>query len=496
MGLFGFGKKNRRNTGEAEQESAVLAEREKDSFGPGDMIFEIEGVYPWKDQGSVLTGRMTGGELLPGTKVSYLGANGRRVFDCTVQSVEQGGHPVKKGSVCSFGVFGPVFSLIIPNFAPNAFCVGNTVVCRRAAEEELSPLLEAYEACRLTKEREEAVREIIRKDGLTEEDCAPFDIQELILSLWYARNAEKQAQDEEVEEWKRRSKLLYSCLLEKIKSADAVYMTFDKATNFPFFNNGMVDVYSRREYAELAVLYYKEMFRELEVREVAVLPAEKPMQPPAEGQQPDKRIPAFAMLYYLGMERVLIDNGFYRAMIGRGEVLPPPDYTGKPEAQIPVTNPALRTRMLDFFGEARWNVNYEKRGEVLQAKEQAMLTEVTKSKLIVPMRYEGAVQKKPGGNQLVFGKGTKLTFAAIKNTTGESYTPAFTDITEFSKLYPIREWGAMVMTIKDVISISKGVGIAVNPAGENLVLKERAISAIQELLDGQKEPEGQDGMER
>ena len=137
MGLFGFGKKNRRNTGGAEQESAVLAEREKDSFGPGDMVFEIEGVYPWKEQGSVLTGRMTGGELLPGEKVSYLGANGRKIFDCTVQSVEQGGRPVKKGSVCSFGAFGPVFSLIIPDFAPNAFCVGNTVVCRRGAGVEL-----------------------------------------------------------------------------------------------------------------------------------------------------------------------------------------------------------------------------------------------------------------------------------------------------------------------------------------------------------------------
>ncbi len=296
------------------------------------------------------------------------------------------------------------------------------------------------------------------------------------------RTEEKNAEeDAEAEEWKRSSGLLYSCMLEKIKSADAVYMTFDKATGFPFYNNGMVDLYSRKEYAELAVLYYQEMFRELEVRELTVLPAEVrfPDGPSAE-EQPDKRIPAFAMLYYLGMERVMIDNGFYRALIGRAEVLPPPDYTGKPEAQIPVINPALRTRMLDFFGEVRWKVSYDKRTEVLQTKEQAMLAEVAKSRLLVPMRCEGTMQKKPGENQLVLGKGAKLLFAAIKNTAGESYTPVFTDI-----------------TIRDVINVNKGVGIAVNPAGENLVLKERAITAIRELLDGPKEQErAQEDMEQ
>ena len=498
MGLFGFGKKNKRNAGETEQESFAAVEREADTFEPGDLMFEIDGVHPWNEQGSVLIGRMTGGELLPGTRVSYHGADGKRVFDCTVETVEQGGRALKKGSACCFGVYGPVFSLVVPDFAPNAFCVGNTIR-RRAGEEALSPVLEAFEACRMTKERTQAVQETLRGEELTEEACASFSIQELICALSFVRTEEKNAEeDAEAEEWKRRSGLLYSCMLEKIKSADAVYMTFDKATGFPFYNNGMVDLYSRKEYAELAVLYDQEMFRELEVRELTVLPAEVrfPDGPSAE-EQPDKRIPAFAMLYYLGMERVMIDNGFYRALIGRAEVLPPPDYTGKPEAQIPVINPALRTRMLDFFGEVRWKVSYDKRTEVLQTKEQAMLAEVAKSRLLVPMRCEGTMQKKPGENQLVLGKGAKLLFAAIKNTAGESYTPVFTDITEFAKLYPMKEWGATVMTIRDVINVNKGVGIAVNPAGENLVLKERAITAIRELLDGPKEQErAQEDMEQ
>ena len=119
---------------------------------------------------------------------------------------------------------------------------------------------------------------------------------------------------------------------------------------------------------------------------------------------------------------------------------------------------------------------------MLQAKDLAMLSELTNSKLLIPMRYDGTAQKKPGENQIVFTKDTKLMFAVITNAAGENYTPVFTDFTEFGKVYPAKDWGAAVVTIADAIRVNQGVGISVNPTGENLVLKEKAIEAIKGIL--------------
>ena len=80
MGLFGFGKKNKQGRESAFEEQDSIKEQDT-PFRAGDMVFEIGSVHPWKEQGSILVGKMMGGELLPGTKISYLGQNGRRIFD-------------------------------------------------------------------------------------------------------------------------------------------------------------------------------------------------------------------------------------------------------------------------------------------------------------------------------------------------------------------------------------------------------------------------------
>ena len=306
----------------------------------------------------------------------------------------------------------------------------------------------------------------------------------MIFALTYLRDMGNRAKavggEEAKEAWKKKADAVYRAMLEKLRGLETVYLTIDKNTNFPFYNGGFVDIYTREEYAKLAVLFYAEQFRELEV---VALPVANPQLLKPE----ERKLPAFVLLYYLGMERVLVDNGLYRAAISRGDVLPPPDFSDKPNTVVPVTNPALRTRIIDFFGEARWKVNYEKRGEVLQGKERAMLTEVARAKFLIPMKYEGAAKPDPNTKQIVFNKDTKLMFAAVKNTAGESYTPVFTDFVEIGKMYQPKDWGAAVVSISDVIGINKGDGIVVNPMGENLILKEKAIGAVKEIVEALKE---------
>ena len=54
-------------------------------------------------------------------------------------------------------------------------------------------------------------------------------------------------------------------------------------------------------------------------------------------------------------------------------------------------------------------------------------------------------------------------------------------------MYQPRDWGAAVVSISDVIGINKGDGIVVNPMGENLILKEKAIGAVKEIVEALKE---------
>ena len=91
----------------------------------------------------------------------------------------------------------------------------------------------------------------------------------MIFALTYLRDMGNRAKavggEEAKEAWKKKADAVYRAMLEKLRGLDMVYLTIDKNTNFPFYNGGFVDIYTREEYAKLAVLFYAEQFRELEV---------------------------------------------------------------------------------------------------------------------------------------------------------------------------------------------------------------------------------------
>lgn len=494
MGLFNsFKKKNRQedNSKELQEENiSVRSESGVPECRPRDFLFEIRDIFALKEQGCVLVGEVANGEIAPGTKVAYLDQNGKKIFNCTIDAIEQNGIKMKKAPACYMGVYGPNFSFMIKDFAPNAFQKGNFLYLEAEGEAELTPLEMAFEECRLPRQRKKELEEMFEQGNYGEEAVSGISIQDTVFLMNTARNRmlQKEGTPEENAGWEAAAKQLYQAVADKVKALDTVFLTFDKNTGFPFLNNGFVDVYSSKEYAELAVLYYSGQFRELEVKELPVSRPDKVNITAGEGETKETfRAPAFALFYYLGMERVFLNNGLCRAVLKREDILPPPDYTGLPAIQVPVVNPALRLRILDFFAEARWKVNYEKRNVVLKAKEDAMLKEVAGAKFLIPMKYDGKAAKKTGENQITFQKDTRLMFAGIKNASGEMFTPVFTDFTEFGKLYPVKEWGGAVVTIQDAIQISKGRGIVINPAGENLVLHEKAIGAVQEIIRAEKE---------
>ena len=83
-------------------------------------------------------------------------------------------------------------------------------------------------------------------------------------------------------------------LYKKILEADTIYLTIDNTTKQPFFNNGTVDIYSLKSYAEDAVDFYGKQFRKLSV---------------FEANKENSEVPLFVWLTLLGIKNVTVDNG-------------------------------------------------------------------------------------------------------------------------------------------------------------------------------------------
>ncbi len=485
MGLFNSWKKKDK------QEEELLKDVREEAvsvgvFGnPADFVCEIKEVLPLKDHGSVVLGEVLYGEVTPGSKVAYTTENGRAILNCTVQAIEQTNVKVKKASACYFGVAGPIFSFVIPEFAPNAFQKGNYLYQKAEEEKELTEIQKKYEECRLSRERKQELTAFAGQAEFTQEKIDALSIQEMIFTLYTNRVLGQQAGagNDPEHPMKKKETMLYDSMLARIRNAEEIYMLYNKDTNYPFVNLGMVDMFSKREYAELAVMYYAEQFRNLEVRAMKPMPT-----------RDAKEAPILILLYYLGLERIMLDNGFSRAMVQRSALLPPPDYSKLAPNQVPVENPQLRSKILDFFQEIRWKVNYEGRPEVARAKEDAMLKEIAAARFMVPMKYEG-MSLKPGENQLKIKQDTKLMFAAVKNNEGEAFSPAFTDMPEFGRLYSDGEWAGMALPFAEVVRLAAGKGIVINPAGENLVLNPKAVEAVLNRVKELEEQASQENAE-
>lgn len=320
----------------------------------------------------------------------------------------------------------------------------------------------------LTKERKDQIGPIVFKEKIEEDDLMNLTIQENIFLLCTIQHFHDKSP---LNNFENNVKVLYQSIIKKLKDATVLYMVYDQATGFPFLNEGYVDIYSTEAYAKDAVDYYMQQYRKLEVRALHKEDSNLPSQ-----------ISIFAYLYYLGMEQLMIDNGKYKVVVKRDEVLPPPDYSNVPNISVPIVNPVLRNAMIDFFGEARWLVNYPNRQENLKKREDRMIEEICKAKYLVPMRYEGDAEKS-GENQVTFKEGAKLTFAKITNTEQATYMPVFTDWIEFEKAYDKHIWNGMIVTIKDAITIGAGDGVVINPYGENLTLNEKSIKEIETEYD-------------
>lgn len=262
-------------------------------------------------------------------------------------------------------------------------------------------------------------------------------------------------------------RILYNELLNRVRDAQTIYCLYDEATKFPFIENGFAYIYLEKDIAQQVCEAYGKQFRKLMVKDC---PAR-----PAGAENTDRGF--FDYLYYLGIERIIIDNGRYRARFSRSEIVAPPNFAGD-KKQAPM-NPQLRLAMLDFLSEARWPVKYEKRAQVVQTKEARMIALARAGQYIVPIQHEGPAEMMTDG-RIKFNKDTKLRFPVMKTNNGKLFLPIFTDGIEFAKKFGREGFEGAVFKFSDILRfVQDKDGLAINPMGENIMLPKDKMMALE-----------------
>ena len=306
-------------------------------------------------------------------------------------------------------------------------------------------------------ERKEEVGEMIYDSNISPDSLRSLSNQELLFLLTALEVFQKKAPLPGFEDNHRK---IYNELLGRIRDAEILYVLYDATTGYPFIDHGFANVYFEKEIAETAAKLFAKQFRNVNAREIKV-----------ENTDDTAAVKRgfFDYLYYIGIENLLVDNGAYRARFKRSEIVAAPVDWGGEKDNNPV-NPTLNYAMLDFLEELRWPVKYEKRDEVIKAKEMRMLSLIRTSNFIIPMQHEGPVETLEDG-RLKFGKDSKFKFLMMNTQDGKQFIPVFTDAIEFGKKLRGSEWNAAVFRYQDILKfVADKDGVTINPEGQSVVL--------------------------
>lgn len=313
-------------------------------------------------------------------------------------------------------------------------------------------------ADRLTEERIAEILTIL--DNNDPESLRFLSIQELC-ALLRKLNKDNDASKDEIKQ------VITDLLYKKISEADEIYLTIDETTKQPFFNNGMVDIYSIKSYAEDAVDFYGKQFRKLHV---------------VTANQKTMSVKPFVWLTLLGMKQVTIDNGQHHVSLEVDRFLSDEDRKStlieNSPAHPPFYNPEFRYAMNMALSELRWPVNYPQRKENCESKDTKMWEAFNKSHLLLTIKQNNDDAQNQG----------QVAIPHINNSNNEEFIALFTDLDEMQKIYKLDDWGVMVVGPTQSLELDDNVGVVINPMSENLVIPKDKLAEFREKILNGKSP--------
>ncbi len=293
-----------------------------------------------------------------------------------------------------------------------------------------------------------------------------LSLQEIIF-VYYNINKMFQEKEKNDPILERKRNEVFQAILIKFTSLDTIYIAYNQATGYPHIDEkGSAWVFSELSYAENAKIHYVERFIALDMKEL----------------KKDDFISEFCDLLKLGVKSLLIDNGNYntRAMIK--DMMVSDLAPGEEELE----NPELKFIMTMFFQNCYSKFNFDNKNELLKELELKMMQAIANSNLLVPVRLKNKPNLEDGQVSKVDSP-EPVEVPTLTNTDENlEYIPAFTDWTEFTKIYSKDEWNAVIMNYTQLVKASENCGgIMVNASGLPLKINKENQKKI-EKMSGEK----------
>jgi len=324
----------------------------------------------------------------------------------------------------------------------------------------------------ISAERKDEIGQLVYEPDLKLEQIENLNLQELTFLMGTMEVFNQKAP---LKNFAANHRVCHNELLRRVQCAEKIYIIYDKRTGYPLLDTGCALIYLDKEHADLASKMYNAQFRDTVV-------VERPgvnVKPDENGRTP---MSVFDFLYYIGAENLLVDNGWYKALVGRTEISAPPIYNVDPKKEQPAA-PRLAFAMLDFVQEIRWPVKYQNRDKVILRKQNRMFDVLKTSRLVVPMSVIPA--KNPGEKP--------EARLPIANNKDKKFLPVFTDFLEYGRKFgpqageaakAFHPMGVQFSGIENFLNGDAVDGILINGGGEGIIIPN---TKIKELLHPKEE---------
>ncbi|OON85803.1 hypothetical protein BXO88_10185 [Oribacterium sp. C9] len=352
----------------------------------------------------------------------------------------------------------------------------------------------------LTEERKAEIGKIIFEPEIKPEMLKELSLQEVLFLEVAMVTANRM---KALDNYEQNHQKIRNQFLNLVRSAEKLYVIYDARTGYPLLDGGYAQMYLDEEHANIAAKLYDEQLRMTRVIEVPGMSV--------NAERPDGKVQLkiFDFMYFLGLENVIVDNGWYKGFLRRSEISAP-FYINEDPEKIPPYNPALSFALIDYVAEIKWPVNYGKRQEILQGKFNRIMQLVPKSTFIIPLRaldasstnddnpyeHDDSASSDVPENTAAANQATEDAEAAaadaqknnnriqlpVININNKNMLPVFTDIFEYSKSFGDSAFKPIRADFKGVNRfIGNYNGIIINPKGQGMVIERREAPQLVEV---------------
>lgn len=271
---------------------------------------------------------------------------------------------------------------------------------------------------------------------------------------WYISKNELAKTDEQKAEYKKKTEPIIKHMCKKVLTADEIYVVCNTITGEPHLFSKTIRqdqgfMCTPPEILIIPAAYaneYRKVYSKgnFELKKIS------------KGKNGDGIISFLWDAFYIdgacGASIISDMSG-----VAAERLIPKPDYEGKSQADIPVTNPAL-TRWILLLTQLGQPENEESE-IVYKLYLRFMAQELSKAKLLVPIKTDGPVPTPNKDGVVLFPENVKISFSTMTGKEGNrDAVRMYTDYKKYNAEFT-NDWNAMVGPASDMI---KTFDVAIN----------------------------------